>query len=669
MAGSTCSECAATNREGRKFCAQCGAPLAPSSCPACGASNEPGERFCGECGALLSPAAAPIPSPPAPARHEPEGERKQLTVLFADVQGSMDLQEDLDPEAWARIMGRFVEILADGVRRFGGTVDKFTGDGIMALFGAPVAQEDHARRACHAALHLTQAIAAYGEEPRRSQGVDLHVRLGLNSGEVVVGRVGDDVTLDPTALGHAVGLAQRMEAMAEPGRAYLTEHTARLVEGWFRLTDLGPTAVKGAHEALGVFVLEGPSSRSRTEGTSRLVGRAKELALLEDALAAATEGRAQVVGVVGEAGVGKSRLCDEFARSCAARGITVRRATGASHGQEVPLLPVLALLRDYFSISVTDTPAEARERLSGRLLDLDPGLAGDLPLLFDFLEVPDPEHPAPQLAAEVRMRRVFDLLRRLTDRRSERETLVLLVEDVHWFDPQSATFLERLIESYPGTRTLVVANFRPEFSAAWMRHSYYRQVSLAPLGDDAVGELLSGLLGVDLSLAPLLGFVAERTGGNPFFVEEVVRALIEDGTLAGGAGARRLTRPLDQVKVPPSVQAVLAARIDRLPAEHKELLQTAAVIGRSFPQTVLAAVAARSDDDVEDGLRALCAAELLQETQRHPLVEYRFWHPLTQEVAYGTLLAGRRARLHAAAAEALAAHAQEDRPDEQAAII
>jgi class 3 adenylate cyclase/tetratricopeptide (TPR) repeat protein len=635
-------------------------------------ANEPGERFCGECGAPMA-AAPPVPSAvpgasPVPVVSEREGERKQLTVLFADVQGSMDLQENLDPEAWAGIMDRFVQILADGIRRYGGTIDKFTGDGVMALFGAPAAQDDHARRACHAAWHLTGAVGAYAEELRRSQGLVFHVRLGLNSGEVVVGRVGEDVRLDPTALGHTVGLAQRMEAMAEPGRAYLTEYTARLAAGWFRLADLGPTVVKGAREPLGVFVLEGPTSTGRTEGASRLVGRAKELALLEDALASAAQGQAQVVGVVGEAGVGKSRLCDEFAQSITARGITVRRATGVSHGKEVPLLPILALLRSYFSVSEADTPAQTREKLSGRLLDLDPNLAGDLSLLFDFLEVSDPEHPAPRLAAEVRMRRVFDLLRRLMARRSERETLVLLVEDLHWFDPQSQSFLERLIESYPGTRTVVVANFRPDFSAAWMRHSYYRQLSLAPLGDDAVGELLGGLLGVDLSLAPLLRFVAERTGGNPFFVEEVVRALIEDGTLAGGPGAWRLIRPLDQVKVPPSVQAVLAARIDRLPAEHKELLQTAAVIGRSFSQTVLAPVAARSDDDLEDGLRALCAAELLQETQRDRVVDYRFWHPLTQEVAYGTLLAGRRARLHAAVAAALIEH-DPDRLDERAAMI
>ena len=273
-----------------------------------------------------------------------------------------------------------------------------------------------------------------------------------------------------------------------------------------------------------------------TLGASRLVGRERELAALEDALAGAIEGRAQVVGVVGEAGVGKSRLCEEFAGSAAARGITVRRATGVSHGRDVPLLPVLSLLRDYFGITDTDTPPEAREKVTARLLALDPGLDETLPLLFDFLEVPDPERPAPAWRPRSACGGSSTPSAGITARRSEREVLVLLVEDLHWFDPQSDAFLERLIESFPGTRTLVVTNFRPEFSARWMRHSYYRQLPLAPLGDEAVGDLLGGLLGADPSLAPLRGFVLERTGGNPFFVEEVVRALVEDGTLAGGPG-------------------------------------------------------------------------------------------------------------------------------------
>jgi hypothetical protein len=303
-------------------------------------------------------------------------------------------------------MGRLVDILADEVRRFGGTVDKFTGDGIMALFGAPFAQEDHARRACHAAWHIIRAVASYAEDLRRKQNVDLKVRVGLNSGEVVMGRVGDGVTLDPTALGHAVGLAQRMEAMAEPGRTYLTEHTARLVAGWFEIEDLGPQTVKGARESLRVYVLEKPfalpptARATTTLGASRLVGRERELAVLEDALAEAIESRGQVVGVVGEAGMGKSRLCEEFVRSAAARGITVRRTTGVSHGRAVALLPVLSLLRDYFSIADTDTAQQARDKVAARLLALDAGLDEILPLIFDFLEVPDPERP--RLAADGR---------------------------------------------------------------------------------------------------------------------------------------------------------------------------------------------------------------------------------------------------------------------------
>ena len=547
----------------------------------------------------------------------------------------MELQETLDPEAWAEIMARFVQILAEGVRRFGGTVDKFTGDGIMALFGAPLAQEDHARRACHAAWHLIKAIAEYAEGLRKEQGLELHVRLGLNSGEVVVGRVGDDVTLDATALGHTVGLAQRMEARAEPGRAYLTEHTARLVQGWFRLEDLGPMAVKGAREPLRVYALAGsaPSpptlQAARALGVAPLVGREREIPVLEDALAMALDGHAQVVGVVGEAGVGKSRLCDEFARACAARGVTVRRTSGLAHAQGLPFLPVLELLRDSFGITEADSPQLARDRIARALMSLDPALEDALPLLFDFLEVPDPARPPPRMTGEVRMRRTLEILRRVTQRRSQREPLVLLLEDLHWFDTHSEAFLAELIPSYPGTRTLVLANFRPEFSASWMRHSYYRQISLQPLPPEAVKVLLGALVGPDPSLTPLREHVTERTGGNPFFIEEVVRGLVEDGSLAGDPGAYRLTRALAKVRVPATVQAVLAARIDRLPERDKRVLQTASVIGRTFPEAVLKAVQMASGEEPTPALRALCAAEFLQEEAGNPQPGYRFWHPLT----------------------------------------
>jgi class 3 adenylate cyclase/tetratricopeptide (TPR) repeat protein len=661
-----CSACGHENREGRKFCGQCGASLAPRAlaCPGCGSENGPGERFCGECGASLTA--------PFPVVGEPVGERKQLTVLFADVRGSMELSEELDVEVWAKIVDRFTGILTEEVRRFGGTVDKFTGDGIMALFGAPLALEDHAKRACHAAWAISRAIRVLGEELRRSDGVDLRVRVGINSGEVVVGRVSADLGIDPTALGHAVGLAQRMEALAEPGSAYLTEHTARLVEGWFRLRDLGPMTIKGAREPLRVYVLEGPAPpRGATGGRgarSRLVGRAVEMAVLEDALARADEGQAQVVGVVGEPGVGKSRLCDEFVASAIARGLTVRRATGVSHGREAPLLPILAFLRDYFGITESSSPSGARECIGDRLLGLDPEFEPDLPLMFDLLEVPDPQRPLERMTAEMRMRRIFEVIRRITARRSERELVVFVFEDLHWFDPQSADFLARLIEGFPGSRSLVVANFRPEFSANWMRHSYYRQVPLLPLSADAVAEMLTDMLGADPSLAPLPAYLVERTGGNPFFVEEVVRALVEDGTLDGRRGAYQLTCPLEQVGLPTSVHSVLAARIDRLAAEYKPVLQSAAVIGRTFTEAVLAKVMGQVADVLAEALSTLCAAEMLQETQQFPLAEYRFWHPLTQEVAYRSLLSDRRAALHRAVAEAIIA-LDPDRLDEQAALI
>jgi class 3 adenylate cyclase/tetratricopeptide (TPR) repeat protein len=665
----SCGACGAQIRPDQTFCTNCGARLA-MACPECGRPAEPGQRFCGYCGKPLAGdrvAAAPAPAPVDP--DELQGERKQLTVLFADIKGSMDMQEDLDPEEWAGIMDRFTRLLGDGVRRYDGMVDKFTGDGIMALFGAPIALEDHARRACLAALYLVEAIPRYADELLHTRGLILHVRLGLNSGEAVVGRVGGDLRLD--AVGPTVGLAQRMEAMAEPGRAYLTEYTARLVEGAFRLTDLGPRAVKGVREPLRVYVLEGANTQFRTarrRGDGALVGRHQELAILEDALASAGEGNPQIVGVVGEAGVGKSRLCEEFCASVALRGIDVRRTAGVSHGRSVPLLPVLSLVRDYFEIDDTETPAEVRAKVGGRILALAPDLAADLPLFFDFIEVADPNDRPPALAPDVRMRRVFEMLGQITASRSSEGMFVFLLEDLQWFDPQSIAFFERLVESLPGSRTLVLTNARPEFSTDWMRQPFYRQLSLPPLDQDAVGNLLGGLLGDDPSLAPLVGFVAERTGGNPYFVEEVVRSLVDSGTVTSHSGAYQLTCSLDQVRIPPSVHAVVAARIDRLPAPQKGLLQTASVIGRTFSEPVLARVAGLPPEDLAQALRALCEAELLQEVSGGPVREYRFWQALTQEVAYGTLLGRSRKLLHATVAEALAAQ-MPDRLDETSAVL
>ena len=394
------------------------------------------------------------------ARADLDGERKQVTVLFADVIGSMDLAEQTDPELWRSIMDRFFTILCDGVHRFEGTVDKFTGDGIMALFGAPLAHEDHAQRACWAALTLQRELAAYATEVRRAEGLNFSVRMGINSGEVVVGQIGEDLRVEYTAVGHTVGLAQRMESLAEPGKAYLTDQTAKLVSGYLDLDDLGEFDVKGVSEPVRVHALSGAGGAhsrldiSRARGFSRFVGRGDELATLEAALEQAPGGNGVVVGVVGEAGVGKSRLCHEFVERARRRGIPVYEAQGQAHGREIPFLPVLQMMRSYFAIAESDSDQQAREKIAGRMLLLDDAFAESLPLLFDFLAVPDPHRPAPRMDPDARQRALLEMVKRLVHTSSQRNPGINLLEDAHWFDPGTEIFVTQFVEAIQGSRTL-----------------------------------------------------------------------------------------------------------------------------------------------------------------------------------------------------------------------
>jgi class 3 adenylate cyclase len=688
-----CPSCDHDNSSERRFCGECGAALA-TLCAACGASNGPREKFCGGCGTALTadrataPPRSPATSPPKhlaekilTSRSALEGERKQVTVLFADVKGSMELAEQLDPEEWSQIMHRFFQILSGGVERFEGFVDKFTGDGIMALFGAPIAHEDHAQRACFAALHLRDALKRYADELRRSHGIDFAVRMGINSGAVVVGTIsqhGDDLRMDYTAQGHTVGLAQRMEQLAAAHTICLSEGTAKAVAGYVMLNDLGPVAIKGASEPVRVFELEGMSTRrtrlevARVRGLTRFVGRTAEMDVLEAALARARAGNGQVIGVVAEAGTGKSRLCFEFAEHCRAAGMRVIEGRCAPYGKNVPLLPILQIFRHYYGITEQDSDARAREKLTNHLLALDDGYREVLPVLFEFFGVPDPEHPVPHLDPDLKQRQLFGVLRKLVQHGAE--DTVALIEDLHWIDGASAAWLEEWVDAIAGTRFVLIVNFRPEFAATWARKSYYQQLPLAPLSTQAVHQLLASLLGPDPTIAGLADAIHARTGGNPFFTEEVVQSLIEAGTLQGSTGDYRLTAPVATLDVPPSVHAVLAARIDRLAERAKQVLQTAAVIGKDFSEPVLLQVLAEvtprdaAPADLAAALRALAQAEFVYEQALYPVAEYTFKHPLTQQVAYDTLLRERRARVHAAVARATAAiHAE--KLDEKAALL
>jgi class 3 adenylate cyclase len=685
-----CPACAHDNADGSRFCGECGASLAPPvSCASCGHANPAEQKFCNGCGKRLEAAqtiAAPSARSTRPgtpshladkilrARDSLQGERKQITVLFVDVKGSMDLAEQLGAEEWHAILDRFFQILTDGVHRFEGSVNQYTGDGIMALFGAPIAHEDHAQRACWAALHLQGAVRAYADELRRTQGLSFSTRMGINSGDVVIGRIGDDLRMDYTAQGHTVGLAQRMEQLAEPGTICLTEHTRRLVEGYFRLRELGPVTIKGASAPLEVAVLEGVGQMhtrldvSRARGFSRFVGRAREMEALQGALASALDGSGQIAGVVGDAGVGKSRLCHEFLESCRARGIPVWRAHCPSHGRAIPLLPILELTRDFFGIDAQDSPAEARRKIAGTLALLDDALVADLPVAFDFLQVPDPAHPLPPVAPEAHQLRLLSFLGTLFRRRSEQQPAVLFLDDLHWIDADSDALLARMVGIVTATRTLLLLNFRPEYRAEWMARSDYRRIPVLPLGDDAIGEMLAELLGGDASVVPLRDRLCDRARGNPFFAEELVLALASSGALEGSPGAYRLVRA-DDAAIPPTVQGILAARIDRLGHGDKQVLQAAAVIGREFGLTLLARMQpAASEESLVRSLDALQRAELVYETALYPAREYVFKHPLTHEVAYGTQLQEARARSHAAVARALAA-LDSDRQDERAALI
>jgi class 3 adenylate cyclase/tetratricopeptide (TPR) repeat protein len=707
-----CAACGHENRAAAKFCEECAAALT-LACSQCGAELRPTARFCDECGAALktfesqkskvegfrhqpsgSSTLRRFDASTAPASYTPkhladkilqsksalEGERKQVTVLFADVQRSMELAEQLDPEAWHAIMDRFLQILTDGVHRFEGTVNQYTGDGIMALFGAPIAHEDHAQRACYAALHLREQLRRYADELRMQQGLNFSVRMGLNSGEVVVGKIGDDLRMDYTAQGHVVGLAARMEQLAAADTPCLSEHTARLVSGYFDIRDLGEFHLKGVRDPLHVYELEAAGGlrtrfeAARVRGLSRFVGREREMAVLEAGLAQAMSGPGQVVGVVAPPGVGKSRLCFEFAQRCRARGVPVYETRGVAHGRQVPLLAMLELFRGYFGITGRDTERAAREKIAGRLLRLDETLREELPFVFDLLGVSDPEHPAQPMDPEALQRRLFAIVRRIVQADGQREANVMLIEDLHWVDAASEAFLEQIVEASAATRGLVLVAFRPEYRGRWMQKSYYQQVALLPLGAEAIRDLLRDLLGGDPALGDLDAAIERKTGGNPFFIEEIVRDLAETGTLVGTKGAYRLARPVNDLAVPASVQAVLAARIDRLPEREKQILQIASVIGKTFPEPVLARVLSADPSstftasEIAAALAALSEAEFVYEEAVYPDCEYAFKHPLTQQVAYESRLREHRRRTHASVARELEAF-DPGKLDEHAALL
>ena len=666
-----CPQCRLDNAEGRRFCAACGASLA-QFCPGCQFANEPAARFCGGCGRPLGLAAGSgigvgSGSAPPPAflaakivqnRQALEGERKQVTVLFADLKGSMELLAGRDPEDARAVLDPVLERMIAAVHRFEGTVNQVMGDGIMALFGAPVAHEDHAVRAGYAALSIQEAIRALGEQTAHASDVPYHVRVGLNAGEVVVKEIGNDLTMDYTAVGETTHLAARMEQLANPGAIFVTEPFVRLTEGYLQFKPLGLVAVKGLTEPIEVFELvDAEPTRGRFQGAARglarFVGRRPELDALERSLQRVRSGQGQAVAVIGDAGVGKSRLFYEFLELPSTRDCMILEASAVSYGKMSALQPFRELVRSFFQIDTRDDAGEIHRKVGEKLARLDESLVAIAPAMIALQGTAVEDRDWHTVDPLQRRQRMLDGLKRLFIRLSQAQPLILMIENLHWIDGDTQALLDSLVDSLPAARVLLLVNYRPEFQHGWGSKTYYVQLRLDPLSIDSCDELLRNLLGDAPELQPVKRLLLERTEGNPFFLEESIRNLVDSNVLTGRRGACRLAKAPATIQVPATVQAVLAARIDRLSPDDKRVLQCAAVIGKDMSFAILQALVGMPETDLRQRLGNLQAAEFLYEKSLFPDLEYTFKHALTQDVAYGTLLTDRRRELHASVVHAI----------------
>jgi len=588
-----------------------------------------------------------------------EGERKRVTVLFADLRSSLELLVERDPEDARKLLDPVLERMMEAVHRYEGTVNQVMGDGIMALFGAPLAHEDHAVRACYAALRMQESVKRYAENVRRLHGIEPQIRVGLNSGEVVVRAIGSDLRMDYSAVGQTTHLAARMEQMAEPGSILATADTFGLVEGYVEAVPLGPRSIRGLQAVVEVYLVTGtgiarwPMEVAAARGLTSFVGREEELAQLDAAMQTAARGHGRVVGLVGEPGVGKSRLFYEFARSERMPGWRIVKTGAFSYDKSTAYRPVIDLLRGYFDVYERENQQEVRDKVVGRVMALDPELAGIVPALLSLLDVPvdDPEWQA--LDPRLRREQTMSAVRRLVLRESQAQPLCVVFEDLQWIDSETQALLDSFVLHIADASVLLLVSYRPDYRHSWASTSYYTQLSVPPLARQEAEALLRTMLGDERQVEPLKQLLIEQTRGNPFFLEESVRMKIEDGALVGERGDYRLMKPIETLRVPASVEAVLAARIDRLAPRDKALLQAASVIGENVPVALLQTVADMPEDQLRDALARLRAAEFLYDISLLQEPHYVFKHGLTRRVAYNSLLREQQRRVHARIVEAL----------------
>jgi class 3 adenylate cyclase/tetratricopeptide (TPR) repeat protein len=669
-----CRNCQVENPEGMKFCGECGAKL-ERICPQCSFPNPPQFKFCGECGHSLTAPSGPTPGDLSldeklakiqqylpkgltekilAQRGKIEGERKQVTVIFCDMEGFTALSERLGPEEAYSIMDQVYEILIHKVHDYEGTVNEMTGDGIVALFGAPIALEDAPQRAIRSSLAIHREMARFSERMKQErEGIPpIKMRIGIHTGPVVVGTLGNDLRVEFKAVGDTVNLASRMQELAEPGTTYISEETFRLAEGLFRVEALGEKGVKGREERVNVYRAIAPSTRrtrfdvSAERGLTPFVGRERELELLLDGLERSKAGRGQAFSIVSEAGVGKSRLLYEFRKAVANQDVTFLEGRCLSYSRGVAYHPVIDILKANFDIHEGDGDFDIKEKVKRGLKILGADEASTLPYLLELLAVKDSGIDKIPMSPEVKKGRIIEALRRIVLKGSEIRPLIMAFEDLHWIDRSSEDQLKHLLESIPGARILLIFTYRPEFVHTWGAKSYHSQVMLNRLSNRESLMMVSHLLGTEELDKDLEEFILEKTEGVPFFIEELMRSLKDLKIIEREDNRYRITKDIKEVTIPATVQDVIMARVDSLPEGVKSLLQTASAVGRELSYDLLTRLTDLAEQELLSHLSVLKDSELLYERGIYPQSTYIFKHALTQEVAYNSLLLKRRREIH-----------------------
>ena len=581
-----------------------------------------------------------------------EGERKLLTVLFADVKGSTSIGENLDPEELRSIIEKAYEISMNEIHRFEGTVNQFLGDGFMALFGAPIAHEDHAIRAIHSALAIQRAMAGYSEELKKNRDIDFKMRIGINTGTVVVGNIGDDLKMHYTALGDTVNLASRMEQIAEPGNIMVAEDTYKIAKDQFKFKPLGALDIKGKKKPVSAYEVIEPKEEEKTRleiskehGFTKFIGREREIEVLRDSFARVKEGLGQVVTIIGDAGIGKSRLLYEFRKLLEDENMLYLEGRCISYGKSISYLPVIDIIKKRFRVDKLDTERTIRKKIEKGISDIDPNLEAGIPFLYDILSIETDAPLLKSLDLRDKRKKTLEALKNIILADSKLRPLVVAVENLHWLDGASEEFLTFLIDNIPRSKIMLILTSRPGYGTKWGEKSYHIQLAPRRLSHKEVEEMIEAILDGEEATGELIKLVTDKADGIPFYVEEIIKSFTEAGIIVRGEDGYSISKGITEVDVPDTIQDIIMSRIDRLEENLKRALQYASIIGREFSYKLLKEIM-EVGEELQDYLTQLKGLELVYEKSLFPDLEYRFKHSLTQEVTYNSLLIKRRKELH-----------------------